>query len=108
MDTEKFVNNVRELCKLKGVAPKTACRESGAGDNLLTNVLHGSIPSVSKVQMLATYLGCTTSELLGESEQTKSVPDSDTISIAARDVASAYDAATPELQAAVRRVLGLM
>ena len=72
--------------------------------------------SFSKKEMLpkiAEVLGTTSEYLLtGEGPKKKTapadVPDSDTISIAARDVASAYDAATPELQAAVRRVLGLM
>lgn len=44
-----------------------ACRESGAGTNLI-NMLErrGSIPSVEKVQSLAQYLGVTVGELLGE------------------------------------------
>lgn len=68
MNTELFVQNIKECCALRGVKPTVACRESGAGANLI-NMLErrGSIPSVEKVQLLAQYLGVTTSELLGES-----------------------------------------
>ena len=67
MDVKIFVENVKEFCRKKGVKPTIACDESGAGKNLLNHIeTRGSIPSVAKVQMLADYLGVTTSELLGE------------------------------------------
>lgn len=66
MDTSKFVQNAKMYCSLKHVSPTAACRESGAGERLLDNVKRGSEPSVGKVQLLAQYLGVTTSELLGE------------------------------------------
>ncbi len=66
MDREFFVQNVKSLCKSRGVTLTTACEESGAGRNFMDNIKKGSIPSVSKVQNLADYLGVTTSELLGE------------------------------------------
>jgi len=53
-------------CQLRGVKPTVAGRESGAGPNFVNNVEAGSIPSVEKVQLLAQYLGVTTSQLLGE------------------------------------------
>lgn len=67
MDREVFVQNIKNYCALRGVKPTVACRESGAGPNLINQMLtRGSIPSVEKVQLLAQYLGVTTSELLGE------------------------------------------
>lgn len=66
LDTELFVQNVKKVCALRGTTPTVACRESGAGKDLLANLKKGSSPSVEKVQMLAQYLGVTTSELLGE------------------------------------------
>ena len=60
---------------MKNVKPTVACRESGAGERLLENLKRGSVPSVEKVQLLAQYLGVTTSELLGE---TPGVPKSGT------------------------------
>jgi len=54
-------------CQLRGVKPTIACAESGAGKSLLSQIeTRGNIPSVEKVQLLAQYLGITTSELLGE------------------------------------------
>ena len=69
MDKELFVQNVKKYCAAKGVKPTIACRESGAGINLINKMeSRGSIPSVEKVQLLAQYLGITTSELLGEDD----------------------------------------
>lgn len=70
MDVKIFVENVKKLCQKKGVKPTVACDESGAGKNLLNHIeTRGSIPSVAKVQMLAEYLGVTTSDLLGEKKE---------------------------------------
>ena len=66
MDRELFVQNIERWCAVKGVAPTVACRESGAGNSFLTNVKRGQTPSVANVQLLAQYLGCTVSDLLGE------------------------------------------
>lgn len=67
MDKEKFVQNIKIFCEKRGIKPTVACRESGAGKSLIDQIeRQGSIPSVEKVQLLAQYLGVTTSELLGE------------------------------------------
>ena len=66
MNIEVFVQNVKHYCSLKGVKPTVACEESGAGKNLLSQMIHrGSLPTVARVQLLAQYLGCTVSDLLG-------------------------------------------
>lgn len=69
MNVENFVQNVKIFCKAKGVPPTVACEQSGAGRNFMDNIKKGSTPSVAKVQMLADYLGVTTSELLGETKK---------------------------------------
>lgn len=67
MDALEFVQNIKKYCALKGVRPTVACRESGVGTSFINNIeKRGSMPSVEKVQLLADYLGVTTSELLGE------------------------------------------
>ena len=67
MNKEIFVQNVKTYCTLRGTKPTVACRESGAGQNLISQLItRGSVPSVEKVQLLAQYLGVSTSELLGE------------------------------------------
>lgn len=67
MDKEIFVQNIKRLCSLRGVKPTIACRESGAGADLINQIeRRGSVPSVERVQLLAQYLGVTVSELLGE------------------------------------------
>lgn len=66
MDKEFFVQNVKKLCLKRGIKPTNACKESGVGGSFLSDISRGQTPSVAKVQMLARYLGVTTSELLGE------------------------------------------
>lgn len=67
MDVEKFVQNVKTYCALKGTTPTVACRESGAGKSMISNLQnHDIIPSIERVQMLAAHLDCTVSDLLGE------------------------------------------
>ena len=67
MDKQLFVQNIKLYCQLRGVKPTIACRESGAGTDLINQLeRRGSVPSVERVQLLAQYLGVTTSELLGE------------------------------------------
>ena len=68
MDRELFVQNIKERCRAKGVKPTVACRESGVGSSFINDLERGKTPSVSKVQLLAQYLGCTVSDLLGERE----------------------------------------
>ena len=66
MSVDILVQNIKSFCASKGTTPTAACEASGAGRNFMDNVKKGSIPSVVKVQLLADYLGVTTSELLGE------------------------------------------
>lgn len=67
MNVDRFVENVRRYCALANTKPTVACENSGAGKNMLTNLTkRGVVPSVERVQLLAQYLGCTVSDLLGE------------------------------------------
>lgn len=71
MERELFVQNIKEYCRARGVKPTVACRESGVGVSFINDIERGKTPSVAKVQMLAQYLGCTVSDLLGEGENAK-------------------------------------
>lgn len=66
MDAVIFVQNIKNLCAKKGIKPTNACKESGVGNSFINDIERGRTPSVAKVQLLANYLGVTTSELLGE------------------------------------------
>lgn len=77
METDIFVQNVKKYCAINGVKPTIACAESGAGKSLLSQLKNrGIMPSIEKVQLLAQYLGCTVSDLLGE-KATSSPPSED-------------------------------
>lgn len=66
MDRELFVKNIERYCAQKGVKPTNACRDSGVDTSFVTDIKRGQTSSVAKMQQLAQYLGCTTSDLLGE------------------------------------------
>ena len=67
MDKDVFVQNVKRYCDFRDVKPTIACAESGAGKSLMSEISkRGQTPSVERVQLLAQYLGCTVSDLLGE------------------------------------------
>lgn len=79
MDRELFVQNIERYCAQKGVKPTNACRDSGVGTSFVTDIKRGQTPSVAKVQQLAQYLGCTVSDLLGETPGTlPAVPEGPT------------------------------
>lgn len=96
MQADTFVQNVKKYCELKGVKPTVACAESGAGKSLLSQLLNrGVVPSVAKVQLLAQYLGCTVSDLLGE---TGSAPPQ-----SGSELQDRIDALTPQEQEKLRQ-----
>lgn len=67
MDKELFVQNIKKFCALRGVKPTVACRESGVSSSFITNIeSKGQVPSIEKVYMLASYLGVTINDLVGE------------------------------------------
>lgn len=101
MDATVFVQNVKKYCAAKGVAPTVACKESGAGKSLMSQVAQGITPSVAKVQLLAQYLGVTTSDLLGE--QNESSPPSEEDGLLAE-----YDALSARNQEKLREYLALL
>lgn len=72
MDKDLLIQNVIHFCTLKKEYPTKACEAAGVGKSFVSDVRRGQVPSVEKVQMLADYLGVTTSQLLGE--ETKKSP----------------------------------
>ena len=96
MDKELFVQNVKKYCALKGVKPTVACEEIGAGKNLLSQLTNrGTIPTIGRVQLLAQYLGCTVSDLLGEENVKAAAPEG---SGQYEDFARIFKELTPENQ----------
>lgn len=76
MDAEQFVQIIKAYCQEKGEAPTVACKNAGVGGSFISDVKRGQTPSVAKVQMLAEYLGVTTSQLLGETEKSETLSGS--------------------------------
>ena len=110
MDKELFVENIKKICKAKGIKPTVACRESGVDKSFINNIeARGQVPSVEKVQMLAAYLGVTTSELLGEEKKPTPVSEDEQsyniIQIAGRDGSHIERKLTDEQVAALKVII---
>ncbi len=103
MDAIVFVQNVKSLCAKKGVKPTVACRESGVGASFISDINRGQTPSVAKVQLLADYLGVTTSELLGETK--KPTVQDDGLTDAEQALMDLFRQLTPEQQDMVIRIV---
>ena len=73
---------------MKNIKPTNACKESGVGSSFLSDIQRGQTPSVSKVQLLAQYLGVTTSDLLGEQKESSPPSEEDRL-LAGYDALSA-------------------
>lgn len=103
MDAQLFVQNIKYYCNLRDVKPTVACRESGVGSSFINNVERGQTPSVAKVQMLAEYLGVTTSDLLGEKKE-PTVQD-DGLSEGEQALITLFRQLTPDQQEMVLRMV---
>lgn len=103
MDAQLFVQNIKYYCNLRDVKPTVACRESGVGSSFINNVERGQTPSVAKVQMLAEYLGVTTSDLLGEKKE-PTVQD-DGLSEGEQALMALFRQLTPDQQEMVLRMV---
>lgn len=101
MDKEAFVQNVKKLCLIKNIKPTNACKESGVGSSFLSDIQRGQTPSVAKVQMLAQYLGVTTSDLLGEQNENSPLPEEG-------GLLADYNALTARNQEKAREYLALL
>ena len=102
MDNTAFVQTVKILCAKKGVKPTVACREAGVGTSFITDLNRGRVPSVEKVQLIAKYLGVTTSELLGE----VGFAAASGLTATEIEIALAYRRATPDRKQIVDLALG--
>ena len=107
MDKIVFVQNVKKACEAKGIKLAVALRDSGLDKSFINNIeARGSTPSVEKVQMLASYLGVTTSELLGEKKEPTPVSEDgqnyNLIQIAGRDGSHLERKLTDEQVAALK------
>lgn len=105
MDVLTVVENIQRICKHRGITPTAACKESGVGKDLVTNMKKkGTLPSIERIHLLAQYLGVTTGMLLGEEKQ-PSPTNEGGLSSDAKEIAFAFDQATEKEQNTVRLIL---
>ena len=77
-----------------------AGRESGAGKDMVSYMKkRGILPSIEKMSLLATYLGVTTSELLGEEKEPAPVAEGEPV------YPPEYDLLSPEDKALVDNMI---
>jgi len=96
LDNQKIVENIQRICKERNTNPTAAGEASGAGKALVSQLkVRGIMPSIEKFQMLAQYLGVTTSELLGEEK--RPIPeDEDGLNEEEKEVIRLWSQLTPD------------
>ena len=106
------IDRIKTLCKEQKINQQALAATIGVKEDTISNWFRGKSASYTKyLPQIAEALGTTTEYLLtGEGPKKKSAPavsDSDTLTNEEEHLISTYRQAAPELQAAVRRVLGL-
>lgn len=98
-----FYENYVSLCVSLGKTPTKVALEIGLNRSAPTSWKSGIIPRDATMKKIADYFGITVETLAGNDIP---VSKSD-ISLELQEVVMAYQKASPEIQAAVRRVLNL-
>ena len=94
MDKDTLISNIEAAAERRGVKVTPACINAGVGRTFITDIRKGSVPSVEKIQKLASYLGVSTSELLGEEiPKEPTTPQGNELS---QKFATLFDQLTPE------------
>lgn len=106
MDT---LDRIFEELTALGIEQKSLAQKIGVRPQAVTDWKNGKTKSYTKyIPQIAEALHTTSEYLLtGQGPKHRNVPESDTLSEESLRLLTAYQQAAPELQAAVRRVLGL-
>lgn len=107
MDT---LDRIFEQLTALGIEQKSLAQKIGVRPQAVTDWKNGKTRSYTKyIPQIAEVLDTTAEYLLtGQGPKHRNVPESDTLSEESLRLLTAYQQAAPELQAAVRRVLGLV
>lgn len=100
MDIQIFVQNVKRILDERGISYSRAGIESGAGIDFIRNMdRKGTEPSIGKVMQMASYLGISVGELLGEEKGPAPVAEGEPI------YPPEYDFLSPEDKALVDNMI---
>lgn len=68
MNNNILIHNIETLCAKKEVNKTNALADCGAGKNFLSNLMHGSDPSIAKIEQIAKYFEVSIDYLLGRTD----------------------------------------
>lgn len=66
MDKDALISNIERFARSAGVSPSRACISAGLSKNFLSEVKRGRMPNVAAIADLASFLGVSTSDLVGD------------------------------------------
>lgn len=66
MDKDLLIENIQKYAARKKESPSHACIAAGCGKSFISDIRRGQTPTVGKLIDLATYLGCSVSDLVGD------------------------------------------
>lgn len=68
MDNQIIIDRIQGLCNIHNISPNKLLVDSGAGKDLIANLIKGSKPSVEKLGLVSDYLNCSVDYLLGRTD----------------------------------------
>lgn len=109
-----FYENFMLLCEKIGKSPTAVCLELGFSSGAHSFWKGGAVPRSSTIIKIANYFGISPADLLADTPpqpkaptQPKGSPWDSVLSPSALQVALTFDKARPEVQFAIRALLGL-
>ena len=105
-----FWNNLVSLCNERGTTPNGVCSELGLSAATATKWKKGAVPRDTTLQRVADYFGVTVDYLLGEEKKeqaTAPILSIPALSPEELRVIQRYRSVSPEIQAAVRKILDI-
>lgn len=108
-----FYENFKAICLSKGTTMTACCKALGISSGLISSWKNGAVPRGTTLKRFADYLGTTPEALLADTPpqpkaptQPKGSPWDSVLSPSALQVALTFDKARPEVQFAIRALLG--
>lgn len=68
MNNETLIFNIERYCEKREIKPTPAAIAAGIGRTFISDLRRGKVPSVAKVADLASFLGVSTSDLVGDAK----------------------------------------
>ncbi len=68
MNKENLLNNIKKLCKIKGITQKELLNDLKFGSQYLQSIKAGANPTIDKIEKIADYFDVSIDYLIGRTD----------------------------------------